>query len=501
MPILRQLPSRLARAALAVAALAALAAPAPAAAQAPLLEREASFGSELGPAGRFHTPAGVATDSAGRVYVADSGTGRVEVYDRAADGNAFVRTIGEDVLRCPVGIAIDNRNRIYVADGCREVVVMFDSLQDAATVRREFGTPGTARGQLGSPRFVDADHAARIYVAERANVRVQSWRPSGSRQVPITAFGVGDPERFDQPEGIARDGSGRIFVSDDSASDGEVRAFDSRGLLLGAIAGPSLVSGPRGIELDPVERLLVADSGNGRLLVLAPFSAGSGPLGASEPGVLVSPADAAMAPGALVYVSDAGTGRVVRLRYDDADRDGALDARDVCPGLADPSQVDTDRDGRGDACDEDDDGDTVADADDRCPRTLRGLDANRDGCGDPRSRISSPSGSRRAFARATAPRRVSGSASGDELGVERVEVALAIVRGSTCRWFDGTAFGAPASCDAPAWRPATLAGTRWAARIRATQRGTYRLMSRAVQNGGVAESRFNRSNLRVFRVR
>ena len=62
-------------------------------------------------------------------------------------------------------------------------------------------------------------------------------------------------------------------------------------------------------------------------------------------------------------------------------------------------------------------------AQDRCPLTRRGPDLNHDGCGDPRSRISVPR-SRGAYAARLAPAALSGSATGDTVGVEEVRVAV-----------------------------------------------------------------------------
>lgn len=52
---------------------------------------------------------------------------------------------------------------------------------------------------------------------------------------------------------------------------------------------------------------------------------------------------------------------------DDRDKDGVPDAADNCPDIKNPGQVDTDGDTRGNACDEDDDNDTVSDGSDLCP--------------------------------------------------------------------------------------------------------------------------------------
>ena len=70
-----------------------------------LLRDDGSFG-------RFADPAGVATDDGGRVYVADAGAGRVDVFDSASDGNRQLGTIGAAELVRPTGVAIDNRGRI-----------------------------------------------------------------------------------------------------------------------------------------------------------------------------------------------------------------------------------------------------------------------------------------------------------------------------------------------------------------------------------------------------
>ncbi len=81
--------------------------------------------------------------------------------------------------------------------------------------------------------------------------------------------------------------------------------------------------------------------------------------------------EAPFAAGAVEYVDDVeiGSGQTLtRTDFEpDDDGDGVADGYDDCPTTANGEQTDTDRDGRGDACDADDDGDGVPDNEDQYP--------------------------------------------------------------------------------------------------------------------------------------
>jgi DNA-binding beta-propeller fold protein YncE len=478
-------------------ALAALAF-APAAAGAALFEVEGSFGS-----GVIGNPTAIAIDAAGRVYVTDTEMHRVHVFDSRTGGNEYLGAFGQDDnLPEPSGIAVDNRQRIYVVDAIRAQILRYTSFNDEAEVSRVLGEPGTEVGQFADPRQVALNSRADVFVADRQNVRVQTMASTG---LPRAAFGVGDlnPPGFNSPHGVAREAStGNLYVSSDEPGAGGVRAYDKRGLLLRSVAGSGSgaadVSGPSGLAIDRASRVAVADSGHARVAVYDSYTAGNGFLGSLE-GMGV-PVALEFAPGAVLYVADAAGKRILRVRYDDADADAVIDARDNCGGLANPGQQDVERDGIGDACDGDDDNDAIADGQDQCPRSVGGTDSTGDGCRDPVSRIVSPAA--RGYSRARPPTLIAGSARGDTLGLARVEVAVARrVGAGRCRWYrPGGSFGRATACDRPSWLRAR--GTRsWSRRVQIRARGSYLIVSRAVQRGGVVEAPLARANTRTIRLR
>jgi sugar lactone lactonase YvrE len=474
-----------------------IAGPAPARAQ--LLSDTGSFGSG------FIEPVSIAVDDAGRVYVADAGAGRVEVFDSAPANNRFLLSLGEGKLVRPVAVAVDNRQRVYVADAGRNVVERYDAASRKFAPRGSLGGPGQALGQFDTPSGLTTDPTQRLYVTEQGNLRVSIFRPArAGGMVFQTAFGVALPEPFLQPGPIARDGDGRVYLAN-TDSQGGVRAFDRRGRFISAVGGTA----PRpvqGVAVDRFDRVLVADTSADRIQVHGPLQRGAELLESFASESIVAPGPLALAPGALVYLL--AQNRVVRLRFDDKDLDGAIDAGDNCLDLANPNQAEADDDGRGDACDEDDDDDGRDDGEDRCP-TEAAASSDGDGCRDPASRFLVPSHNRRY---PQPPTRFTGRSDGGDLGIERAEMAIArrvdtrspLAAGAQCFFYDAGAgrFVAPRPCSKPIWF--TVAGRdSWRVSIRSTvlTTGRYVAMARAKQRQGPLEQRqVMGRNVRLFSV-
>ena len=114
----------------------------------------------------------------------------------------------------PVGVAVDGSGNIYVADQVNHRIQVFNS---GGVFQFKFGTPGrgdgTGDGQFNSPEGVAVDGSGKIYVADQANHRIQVFDSGGVFQLKFGTTGSGDGQ-FNSPYGVAVDGSGNIYVAD-----------------------------------------------------------------------------------------------------------------------------------------------------------------------------------------------------------------------------------------------------------------------------------------------
>jgi hypothetical protein len=81
----------------------------------------------------------------------------------------------------------------------------------------------------------------------------------------------------------------------------------------------------------------------------------------------------------IMFIKEWGTAPPGPSYGSNADGDGWIDERDNCPSVYNPDQTDTDHDGLGDACDPDDDNDTIPDVTDNCSLVDNEDQTNTDG--------------------------------------------------------------------------------------------------------------------------
>ena len=115
--------------------------------------------------GQFDSPAGVAVDRAGNVYVADSRNNRVQKFSSTG---GFIRQwgSGDGLLRCPTDVALDPQGNVYVTDTLNRRVQKFSS---TGAFLGKWGSPDRSprgEGSFESPGPIAVDRDGRVYVGD-----------------------------------------------------------------------------------------------------------------------------------------------------------------------------------------------------------------------------------------------------------------------------------------------------------------------------------------------
>jgi DNA-binding beta-propeller fold protein YncE len=141
-----------------------------------------SFGTQGEADGQFWYPNGIAVDDEGRIFVADSNNGRMQAFDAA--GNFLFkisRGMSPGDLAMPRGIAIDSQDRLLIADTSRGAVQAYGVSDGSDDGDPPISFIGSFYGSVGDgvyfqfPNGLALDGTGKIYVTDRANNRVQVW--------------------------------------------------------------------------------------------------------------------------------------------------------------------------------------------------------------------------------------------------------------------------------------------------------------------------------------
>jgi len=230
------------------------------------------WGSEGSQPGQFKEPWALAVAANGDVYVADTWNHRIEVFDSMGAIKNMWGTFGEvaepmasgDLLYGPRDVIIDDEGYLYVTDTGNKRIVKYDPM---GTMVSAIGIMGDGAGQFQEPVGL-AFYDGTLYVADTWNQRIQAFDTQLSflRQWTVVAWEgmsvVNKPYLAVSPEGD-------LLVSDPEAY--RLLQFDSEGTLKAAWGqyGSDMVSFnlPTGLVFDSLGRLLVADSENHRIMV------------------------------------------------------------------------------------------------------------------------------------------------------------------------------------------------------------------------------------------
>ena len=188
-------------------------------------------------------PSGVAVDTSGQVFVADTYNNRIVSMN--ADGSNQT-TIAATGFSYPMGVAVDTSGHVFVADSGNSRIVSMNA----------DGSNQTAIGSgLSYPLGVAVDTSGHVFVAESPGTQIVSMNADGSNQ---TTIGSG----FDGPWGVAVDTSGQVFVAD---------TYNNRIVSMNADGSNQTTIGsgfdsPWGVAVDTSRHVFVGDTNNNRIV-------------------------------------------------------------------------------------------------------------------------------------------------------------------------------------------------------------------------------------------
>jgi len=173
---------------------------------------------------------------------------------------------GDGQFQNPTGVAVDSSSRIYAADKGNNRIQVFNS---SGTFITKFGTFGSGTTNFNGPQNIAVTSAGgKIYVADRGNKRVQILTFDGA----TISYSSTVSYTFNDPVDVAVAPDGRFFVVDSNGNS--IYAFSSGGAYLATYLYPTdgytgRVSHPMGAVVDKLGNLVVADTSNRRVITIA----------------------------------------------------------------------------------------------------------------------------------------------------------------------------------------------------------------------------------------
>jgi len=257
---------------------------------------------------------GVTKDSAGNVYIADSGNCLVRKVTTAGIISTFagVELNGTSVqcgytgdggpatsakLYQPTALAIDKSGAVYIADTSEHVVrkVASGTITTIAGIGGLAGYSGdggpATSALLYSPEAVAVDPSGNVFIADYNNCRIREVNGAtgiittiaGTGVCGFTGDGLATSNAVEYPQGLAVDANDNLFISDYS---NRVRWVAPNGFMTtiagtgaggyrgdGGLATSATLNEPTGVALDASGNVLFSDYNNFVVRKISAFSA------------------------------------------------------------------------------------------------------------------------------------------------------------------------------------------------------------------------------------
>jgi sugar lactone lactonase YvrE len=302
-----------------------------------------AYGGDGGPAteAQLNQPHGVAVDSKGNVYVADSLNNRIRKIDTSGNINTIVGSDNKKgrpdgpaetaVLKFPKSMFMSADDVLYICNTGGNTILKMDLKAEKLTVQRVAGNLYAKRyggdgrpatdAQLNTPQGVWVAKDGSIYISDSENNLVRKVTPDGkintiagdtaaaaraaetnAYPIPGDSSGDGGPAtaaHLNAPRGIAVDDGGNVYIAEEAGA--RIRRIDPTGTIT-SIAGngkqkpdghdPHIPGDPgpapaleaqfhtmHDLNLDKDGSLWIADSKNNRVrMVTGPAQAPAGNL-------------------------------------------------------------------------------------------------------------------------------------------------------------------------------------------------------------------------------
>ena len=252
-----------------------------------------------GSTARFYNPNSLAVDSAGNVYVADSGNNTIRKITSAGVVTTLVGLAGNwgstdgtgsaARFNNPCGVAVDSTGNVYVADTFNNTIRKVTPAGVVTTLAGSVGSAGSADGAGSAapffwPEGVAVDSTGIVYVADLSSSTIRKITPAGAvttlAGLAGSTGGTVNAALFSLPRGVAVDGVGNVYVAD--TGNNRIRQITPSGvvtMLAGLVGGLGSADGtgsaahfnqPNSVAVDSAGNVYVADTGNNTIRQITP---------------------------------------------------------------------------------------------------------------------------------------------------------------------------------------------------------------------------------------
>ena len=270
--------------------------------------------------GNLNAPRGIAAAD-GTVYVADTGNSRIVKFDQTGKVVAVWGSKTPDgqtppapgTFNEPWGVAVDTQGNVFVADTWNQRVQKLDATGKFLSEWNTAGQGTEEPNQLWGPRGIVVSSDGRVYVTDTGNKRVVVFDANGQF---LFGFDTSSEGRLDEPVGIALGPDNNVYVADTWNSRVAVFSPDGKFMTSWPVQGwssASLDNKPY-LAVDAQGRVFVTDPEGYRVIVFSPEGqplAAFGQYGTEED-ALALPTGLAIGADGMIWLADAGNNRVTR---------------------------------------------------------------------------------------------------------------------------------------------------------------------------------------------